>query len=81
MGFAWSRTTYAEWNGIIFNFEQSMDRDYFVHNMTGARKVSAKYAWDTGKDFVRVYASSSLGANEFRKRKIKAWKEGLKRNV
>lgn len=75
MGFAWSRTTYAKWNGVIFNFEQSMDRDYFVAHMNNARKMSAKDAWDTGKDFIKIYASQNIGGNKLRKRNIRVWKK------
>ena len=82
MGFAWSHTTYAEWNGIIFNFEWKRDLDYFLDNAEGAKRVSAVEAWDkihgTNKDFIRVRASSCLGSNSERRQRINMWYQAKK---
>ena len=84
MGFAWSHTTYAEWRGIIFNFEWKRDLEYFLAHARGSKRISAVEAWNiyhvTRIDFVRVYCSCSLGANEHRKRKVQKWYEN-RRNL
>lgn len=74
MGFAWSHTTYALWNGIIFNFEDKWDLDYFLAHAEGSCKLSANEAWKTKKDFVKVFSSRSLGSNKDRANKVKEFK-------
>lgn len=75
--FAWSHTTYAEWEGIIFNFEWKRDLDYFLNHAHGARRISAKEAWykwnDTRREFIRVPASCALGSNQYRKKEVQRW--------
>lgn len=73
MGFAWSHTTYAVWNGIVFNFEDKWDLDYFIAHADGSKRVSAVDAWGMNKDFVKVFSSRCLGRNEQRAKKIKEW--------
>ena len=79
MGFVWSHTTYAEYNGRIYNFEWKRDLNYFLDHAKGSKRISAVDAWNnyhnTGRDFIRVYCSDALGANPERKRRIKKWYE------
>ena len=72
-----SRTFYAMYNDILFNFEYKRDRDYFVDNMDGAKRVSALVAYKSKKllDAIKVEASCKLGANVERKREINSWYE------
>lgn len=73
-----SRTFYALWHGIIFNFEARKDRDYFIDHSNGeAITITAKAAYDSGKMLkrVRIYASDRLGSNEDRKERIEKWYE------
>lgn len=74
MGFAWSHTTYAVWRGIIFNFEDKWDLDYFLAHAEESKRLSAVDAWKSKKDFVRIFSSRSLGANKYRKQQVKEWK-------
>lgn len=70
-----SRTWYAIWHGIIFNFEYKKDRDYFiVHG--NAEILSAKEVYNMRgfTNCIKVNCSSSLGSNEYRKSEIKKWK-------
>lgn len=78
MGFAWSHTTYAIWHDIIFNFEDRLDLDYFLAHADGAKRISAKEAWDSRKNFIRIFSSRCLGANKDRSRRIKEWKDEIK---
>ena len=69
-----SRTYYAEWKNIIFNFEYIRDRNYFVDHAEGALSLTAKEAYDKGfKHRIQVYASYTLGANKERKERINNW--------
>ena len=71
--FAWSHTTYAQLNEIIFNFEDKWDLDYFLAH-SDAKRISAKDAWESKKDLIRVYSSRRLGGNTDRMKRIKNWK-------
>lgn len=75
--FAWSRTWWAEWHGILFNFEWRRDRSYFLDKLPDVKIVCAKDAYDHPQysNAVRVEASSKLGANRERKERIKTWHE------
>lgn len=77
MGFAWSHTTYAEWKGIIFNFEWKRDLDYFLSHNKEARRISSVEAWskihETHKEFIRIKCSDALGANSYRKKEVRRW--------
>lgn len=75
MGFAWSHTWWAEWRGILFNFEWKRDREYFIDHADGARVVYAQEAYNDPRylDAVRVYCSSCLGGNEYRKQEVRNW--------
>ena len=79
--FAWSRTTYAKWHNIIFNFEWKRDLDYFLAHAEGSERISAVDAWKTEQDFVRVYASCTTGSSRDRKERIKKWYEDKRHNV
>lgn len=81
MSFAWSRTTYALWRGIVFNFEDKWGLDYFLAHAGGAKRVSCGEAHDLMycERFVRVPSSRSLGVNVSRKQKVKQWKEDRRR--
>ena len=81
MGFAWGHTTYAQWHGIIFNFEDKWDLDYFLAHADGAKRISAVDAWDSHKDFIRVFSSRCLGRNDDRRKRIKEWKNENKRHA
>lgn len=85
MGFAWSHTTYAEWQGIVFNFEYKRDLDYFLAHAKNSKRISAVEAWnkyhETRQDFVRVFASDTLGSNEYRKKEVKSWYENKRHNI
>lgn len=76
MGFAWGHTTYAEWHGIVFNFEDKWDLDYFLYHAYGAKRISSKEAYNDYdcRHHIKVFSSRSLGANNYRKRTIRAWK-------
>lgn len=75
MSFSWGRTFYAKWHGMIFNFEQKMDRDYFVAHADGGSVLSASDAWkEYGQGFIRVYASSGLESSKTRQKRIKEWR-------
>lgn len=78
MSFVWSHTTYARWRGMILNFEDAWDRDYFLAHAEGAERISAIEAWNDetykSRDFIRVCSSRRLGQNKERARRIKAWK-------
>ncbi len=78
MGFAWSHTTYAYWHGIIFNFEDKWDLDYFLAHADGSKRISSMEAWKSGKDFIRVFSSRCLGRNDDRRKRIKEWKDEVK---
>jgi len=75
--FAWSHTTYAEWHGIIFNFEWKRDLNYFLAHAEDAKRISANESWDkvrgTEKEFVRVYCSDVKWRNDYRRQRIKEW--------
>ena len=76
-----SRTFYAVWRGIVFEFEAKRDRDYFIAH--GARYISAYdvYRLFHCHDCVRVESSCKLGANAERKRRIKNWYENKRHNI
>lgn len=78
MGFAWSHTTYAMWHGMIFNFEDKWDLDYFLAHAEDAKRISAAEAWKSGKDFIRIFSSRCLGANRDRRKCVKEWKDEVK---
>ena len=69
------RTYYAEWKGMLFNFESVMDRNYFVAHLKDAKIVPSQKAYKHDKflDTIRVYASTALGANVGRKKRIRKW--------
>lgn len=75
MGFAWSHTTYAEWHGIVFNFEDKWDLDYFLDHAYGARRISSKEAYNDFNccDHIKIFSSRCLGSNAYRKQEIKRW--------
>jgi hypothetical protein len=79
MGFAWGHTTYAKWQGMIFNFEDKWDLDYFLAHAEGAERISAVDAWKdetyNSKDFIQVFSSRCLGADKCRAERIKRWKD------
>ena len=80
--FAWSRTTYAFWHGIVFNFEHKQDRDYFIDH-SDAEPISAKEVYDMDyktRRLIQVPASVTLGANKYRKKVIKDWHENKGEN-
>ena len=69
-----SRTHYALWHDIVFNFEYVRDRDYFVANSKGAKILSAHDAYKRGiSNAVRVNASCRLSADKERKKRIDTW--------
>lgn len=72
-----SRTHYAVWNNILFNFEYVRDCDYFVAHLKDAKRLTAKeeYEHDGFLNRVKVYASDRLGSNQDRKKRIKRWYE------
>lgn len=72
-----TRTYYAEWKGVIYNFAYKRDRDYFLDHAYSSKYISSKqaYSGDYNIDFIQVPASCQLGANEERKRRIKEWYE------
>jgi len=74
--FAWSHTTYAYWHGIVFNFEDKWDLDYFLAH-SNAKRVTSKWAYDHYHEFpfIQVPSSRTLGANKSRKQTIKAWRQ------
>lgn len=81
MGFAWSHTTYARWHGIIFNFEDKWDLEYFLAHAEGSERLSAADAWKddsykgaNGKDFIRIFSSRCLGRNASRAKRIRKWR-------
>lgn len=78
MGFAWSHTTYAIWQDIIFNFEDKWDLDYFLTHADGSKRISAVEAWKSGRDFIRIYSSRCLGANKDRQQRIRKWKNEIR---
>lgn len=75
MSFAWSHTTYAYWHGLIFNFEDKWDLDYFLAH-SSAERVSSNWAYKHYHVFphIRISSSRCLGSNAERKRQIKEWK-------
>ena len=77
--FAWSRTTYALWHGIIFNFEWKRDLDYFLAHAPDSKRISSVDAWKlyhgTGKEFIRIYCSDVSYRNQDRRKRIKDWYE------
>lgn len=84
MGFAWSHTTYALWHGMVFNFEDKWDLDYFLAHAEGSKRISSNFAYmyvydyKHQLDFIRVFSSRSLGADKDRQRRIKEWKKNGK---
>ena len=78
-----SRTYYAIWHDMIFNFEYIRDRNYFVDKAKDAKIISAYDAYKSHKMLNRICitASDSLGANEERKERIKSWYENNKRRI
>ena len=84
MGFAWGHTTYAYWHGIIFNFEDKWDLDYFLAHAEDSERISSADAWKNEaykhRDFVRVFSSRCLGANKNRSERIKRWKDEQRRS-
>lgn len=79
MGFAWSHTTYAMWHGMIFNFEDKWDLDYFLAHAEDSVRISSVNAWKyDNKNFIRVFSSRCLGANRERHKTIKEWKNAVK---
>ena len=69
-----SRTHYALWHGIVFNFEYVRDRDYFVDNAKDAKVISAHQAYHLGiSNCVRVRASCALQSNNERRIRINKW--------
>ena len=73
MGWAWSRTFYAEWHGILFNFEAKRDRDYFLAHLNDAQRISAREAYKYTSEAIRVPYSASSASNEHRKEAVKSW--------
>lgn len=70
-----SRTWYAEYHGMLFNFEWRRDRDYFIAHSNGEAKViSSKDAYSNenwGKMKIRIYASCTDKTS--RRQRIKDW--------
>ena len=78
MGFAWSHTTYAYYKGLIFNFEDKWDLDYFLAHAEGSKRISAVEAWEAKQNFIRIYSSRSLGASDHRRRRVKEWHDEVR---
>lgn len=80
MGFAWGHTTYALWKGMIFNFEDKWDLDYFLAHADGAVRVSCVEAYDMVdcRQFIKVFSSRCLGRNADRARRVKEWKKNVR---
>ena len=78
-----SRTFYAEWHGMLFNFEYKRDRDYFVAHSIDAKIVSAVNAYDKHKpsNKIMVRAFDALGANKDRKIRVKNWHGDKQRSI
>lgn len=75
-----SRTFYAIWHGIIFNFEYKRDKDYFIAHIKGAHHISAYDAYKSGKlsKSIRV-TSSTIDRKTGRRERIKEWYENKRR--
>lgn len=78
MGFAWGHTTYAVWKGIVFNFEDKWDLDYFLAHAKGSKRLTFNQAWELNKEHIKIFSSRSLGANSDRKQRVKEWKNAIK---
>ena len=76
-----SRCFYAISNDVIFQFESKRDRDCFIDNSEYAKYISAKDAWDSHLPKVQVPYSGAIGANPYRKQKVKEWYENKRRRV
>ena len=73
MGFG-SRSYYAEWKNILFNFESKHDRDYFVAHSEEVKVIPAKKAYERQDWISRVkLRSSTTGLSKERKERIKNW--------
>ena len=71
-----SRTFYAIWGSLMFNFESKRDRDYFVAHAEGSRIMpSCEYYKIQGSSLhaIKVPASYRLGADKDRKHRINRW--------
>lgn len=69
-----SRTHYALWHDIVFNFEYVRDRNYFIAHSKDAKILSAHDAYKREvSNAIRVDASCKLGANKKRKQRINNW--------
>ena len=71
-----SRTFYAMWNGMYFNFEYRRDRDYFVAHAEGAEKLAAAdYYKIKGSSLhcIKVYASCCIGSKHDRHKRVEEW--------
>lgn len=53
MSFSWTRTFYAQRNGIVYNFEAKRDRDDAVRNH-GFEAMTAADAWKHYPNIVRI---------------------------
>lgn len=78
--FAWSRTTYLDYKGILFNFEDKWDRDYFMAHARGWTVISAQEAYTRPdyKDAIRIRSSRILTTNPIakgRQKTIRKWKK------
>ena len=73
--FAWSRNFYCRCNGVDYMFAAKMDRDYFVAHHPHAESIKAVDA--DSLNCVRVCASQELGANQYRQKEVRRWKNGF----
>ena len=85
MAFAWSHTTYARWNGMIFNFEWKRDLDYFLAHAEGSKRICAFEAYaevhNNDIEFIKVEASCRCGGNSSRKNEVNSWYANRKHSV
>lgn len=70
-----SRTWYAEWHDIVFNFEWKRDRDYFLEHAENAKMISASDVYKNNKmsNSIRIYCSDISYRNKDRRERIKKW--------
>ena len=76
-----SRCFYAICNGIVFMFESKMDRDCFVDTCRDAEIISATNVWKHRYPRVQVPYSGAVGADPYRKLKVREWYENKRRRV
>lgn len=71
-----SRTFYAKWKDIYFQFEYRRDRDYFVAHMEDAEILpAAEYYKIKGSSLhcIRVHASCCIRSRVDRHKRVEKW--------